>query len=47
MIEKNLSKMAIMDQSVFQNAKNGKLIIDKDYNLNKAKVAVPKGITSP
>lgn len=45
MIEKNLSKMAIMDQSVFQNAKNGKLVIDKDYNLNKAKVAVPKGIT--
>lgn len=27
MIEKNLSKMAIMDQSVFQNAKNGKLVI--------------------
>jgi len=45
MKEKDLSKMAIMDQSVFQNAKNGKLVIDKDYNLNKAKVVVPKGMT--
>lgn len=45
MNEKDLSKMAIMDQSVFQNTKNGKLVIDKDYNLNKAKIVVPKGMT--
>lgn len=45
MIEKDLSKMAIMDQSFFQNAKNGKLVIDKDYNLNKATLVVPNGMT--
>lgn len=42
---KDFSKMAILDQSVLQKAEKGRFVVDKDYNLNGAKLVVPKGMT--
>lgn len=42
---KDFSKMAILDQSVLQKAEKGRFFVDKDYNLNKARLVVPKGMT--
>jgi len=42
---KDLSKMAIVDRSVIQKFEKGRFVIDKDYNLNDARLVVPKGIT--
>ena len=42
---KDLSKMAILDRSVIQKVEKGRFVIDKDYNLNDARLVVPKGIT--
>ncbi len=42
---KDFSKMAILDQSVLQKAEKGRFVVDKDYNLNKARLVVPKGMT--
>ena len=42
---KDFSKMAILDQGVLQKAENGRFIVNKDYNLNEARLVVPKGMT--
>ena len=42
---KDFSKMAILDQSVLQKAEKGRFVVDKDYNLNGARLVVPNGMT--
>lgn len=42
---KDFSKMAILDQGVLQKAENGRFVVNKDYNLNEARLVVPKGMT--
>lgn len=42
---KDLSKMTILDQDVLQKAEKGRFVVDKDYNLNKSRLVVPKGMT--
>ena len=42
---KDFSKMAILDQGVLQKAENARFVVNKDYNLNEARLVVPKGMT--
>ena len=37
--------MAILEQSMIQKANKGIFVVDKDYNLNKTSLVIPKGMT--
>lgn len=45
MTTKEYSKMAILEQSMIQKADKGIFVVDKDYNLNKTSLVIPKGMT--